>query len=49
MTIKYFDCKTIIIEYNNDRIYIRDKFNDFRFTLDVKMKKIFCSKYRKII
>lgn len=41
MTIKYFDCKTIIIEYNDDRIYIRDKFNDFRFTLDVKMKKYF--------
>ena len=41
MTIKYFDCKTISIEYNDDRIYIRDKFNDFRFTLDVKMKKYF--------
>ena len=41
MTIKYFDCKKIIIEYGDDRIYITDKYNDFRFTLDVKMKKYF--------
>lgn len=41
MTIKYFDNGSIIIEYNKERVYIKDKYNDFKFTLDVKMKNYF--------
>lgn len=41
MTIEYFDYNKIIIEYDDDRIYITDKSNAFRFTLDVEMKKYF--------
>lgn len=41
MTIKYFDSRAIIIEYDSSMIHIADKYNGFRFAMDTSMKKYF--------
>ena len=41
MTIKYFDNRAIMIEYDRNTICITDAYNGFRFTMDTSMKEYF--------
>lgn len=41
MTIKYFNDRTIAIEYDKDSVTIHDCYNNFVFKMDSSMKKYF--------